>query len=122
MIRHLRSRHYHPKECYHEMTFGETFTGPSLTVPDQSLSLKDLLERYVMGQNVETFKGVYNGDQDDIPENIDRMDHLEKLDLARQVRGKIAETQAALSAAQVSPKPVHTDLPKTETPPPAPPA
>lgn len=78
---------------YEENTIGETFTQPSLTIPDQSLSLRDLLERYVMGQNVEKFATVYNGDEDLVPLGIDRMDKMEKTDLARNIRKQIKQIQ-----------------------------
>lgn len=101
----LHARHYPCKEKLHVTAFGETFTGPSLTIPDQSLSLKDLLERYVMGQSVETFQGHYNGEDHDVPLGIERMDQLEKLDLARQVRQGIKEAQENLSRKPSPPPP-----------------
>lgn len=63
----------------------EHFKRPSLTVPGQTLSLKQLLDRYVKGQDVDVFTPQYSEDPD-IPDNLEKMDTLEKLDLAQNIR------------------------------------
>lgn len=68
------------------------FKGPSLTIPGQTLSLRDLLERYVMSGTVETHRGVYDSDLD-LPDNIEKMDVFEKLDLAKNIRDGIEQHQ-----------------------------
>jgi hypothetical protein len=70
------------------MKWGENFTQPSKTVPNMTLSLKELLERYVRGQDVSIFEGSYDADQEDMPD-VSRMDQMERLDLARNIRAQI---------------------------------
>lgn len=54
----------------------EKNTQPSLTVPDQSMSVKEIMDRYARGLPISGQKvPVYNGDQDDMPD-------LQRLDLA----------------------------------------
>jgi len=71
--------------------WGERFTLPSKTVPNMTLSLKELLERYVRGQDVSVFDGSYDAD-DDMPD-ISRLDQMERLDLARNIRAEIDHYQ-----------------------------
>lgn len=80
---------------------GQIFTDPSLTIPGQSLSLRELLERYVISGTTETFKGTYTGEEEtEIPDNIEKMDRMEKLDLARDLRHSIADAQQQLAFQQ----------------------
>lgn len=79
----------------------ETNGKPSLTIPGQTLSLKVLLERFTRGQHVETFTPVYDDGQ--FPPEIERMDKLDKLDYARQLREGIAEVQNRATRPKPSP-------------------
>jgi len=67
-------------------------TKPSLTVPGQAMSMDELIRRYVRGETVTTFQGNYTLD-DNIPDNLERMDEMEKLDLARQLKSGIQHAQ-----------------------------
>lgn len=71
---------------------GKTFTLPSETVPGMTLSIKELLARFVRGDNVTTFDPVYTDDPD-IPDNLERMDPMERLDYARSLRQGISDAQ-----------------------------
>lgn len=62
----------------------------SATIPGQTLSLKELLTRYTRGQSIETFTPVY--DEGYYPDTS-RMDKLDKLDLARQLKTSIEDIQ-----------------------------
>lgn len=94
-------------------------TGVSLTVPDQTLSLKDLLARYTRGQDVVSFTPIFNGDSD-LPDPS-RMDALERLDYARHIKNQLTqlpgkfkkhqEDLAAAAAAAAAP-PEPTPEPK----------
>lgn len=64
---------------------GETFKKPTLTVPDQTQSLKTLLRRQLQGQSITTFQAVYNVD---LPE-IEKMDPMQRADLARNMKDQI---------------------------------
>lgn len=72
--------HLFPKE--REKNFG-----PSKTVPDQTMSLKTILERYSRGMPIEGQEGVYNGE--DIVPDLRRMDLSEIADLTEEVRDAI---------------------------------
>lgn len=90
-----------------KLCVGEWNTKPSMTIPDQTLSMKDLVDKYIRGEHVEVFQGTYS--DEDFSE-FDTMDKMEKLEYARQVGEVIQEIQ--YNANKPKPKPV----------PPAPPA
>jgi len=88
---------------------GETNNEPSLTQPDQTMSLRDMISRYARGQSVPTFEPVYDGDQD-MPD-ISRMSKIELEELRQDVLGEIQyqrfelnrkkELAAAAEAAEI---------------------
>lgn len=65
----------------------------SVTDPSQHVPLDELLRRYSRGQNVEVFEATYN---DDFPFHADlqRMDKLDKLEMARDIRHGIERARA----------------------------
>lgn len=71
----------------------------SVTIPDQSLSLGELLDRYSKGQYVRTRKGVYLGEED-VPD-IEKLDYFERIELKEQnaehIRGLRSDLQKAES-------------------------
>jgi hypothetical protein len=69
---------------------------PSQTVPDMTLSLQELVERYTRGQSVATFTPVYYGEDEEFAD-VSRMDPIERIEYARFIREKIAETQTSLA-------------------------
>lgn len=71
---------------------GEENRSPSMTVPNQTLSLQELLKRYVRGQDVTVMPGVYHGEDHDMPD-IEHMDAVERLELAQKIRGGIESAQ-----------------------------
>lgn len=81
----------------HEFTFtGEANHLPSKTVPDQSLSPKQLLERFSRGLPLTgAYEPVYNGDVE-LPD-FNRMDISEIAQLKDNVAKDIAEKQAILA-------------------------
>lgn len=97
--------------------------GESLTIPGQTLPLRTLLDRYVMGGNVEVFPPVYLGEEEtDIPDDLERMDPFEKLEMARELRQSIADAQLGkqqtvepvsepVSEPKQEPKPTTTQPP-----------
>lgn len=66
---------------------GEVNTLPTLTVPDQTMSLRDMLLRYSRGQSVPTFEPIFDGDED-FPD-ISRMSKIELEELRQDVLGEI---------------------------------
>lgn len=69
---------------------------PSQTVPDMTLSLQELVERYTRGQSVATFTPVYYGEDEEFAD-VSRMDPIERIEYARFIREKIAETRTSLA-------------------------
>lgn len=94
---------------------GEKNDKPSKTVPGMTLSLRELLDRYIKGGSVEVFNGVYDSTA---PENIERLDPMERLDLARNLKGAIDDAQKRISRPTPTPtKPEPAPSPVPDSPP-----
>lgn len=83
----------------------ESSDKPSLTVPDMTLDVKELVSRYIRGQEVDTFNPVYLGEDEEFVdiEKLDEPDRLEYLqslgkDIVR-LQKRVAEEQAADKAS-----------------------
>jgi hypothetical protein len=72
---------------------GEVNNDPSLTVPGMSLTLKEIVERFVRTGELKGFDAVWNGEED-FPD-ISKMDALEKLDYKRDLEQFILEFNKA---------------------------
>ncbi|MEM2002479.1 MAG: hypothetical protein QXT77_07540 [Candidatus Methanomethylicaceae archaeon] len=80
---------YDPKDIKNEVN-----ESPSMTVPDMTMSLQELLKRYTRGGEVATFQPVYQQTDDfENDPDISKMDATEKLEYARQIRESISEYQ-----------------------------
>lgn len=77
---------------------------PSLTVPDEALPLKTLLQRHTRGMDVTMFQGVYSMNNDDDFANIlpefDKMDRIEKLHFSAELRDIIVKKREELGKIQ----------------------
>lgn len=83
----------------------EENSGELITQPNMTISLKELLKRYVRGGEVATFQPVYQeGDDFDDSPDLMKMDALEKLEYAKQIKQTIAETQKRLNTEIHDPK------------------
>lgn len=73
----------------HTKVSGEKFSKPSLTIPDATMSLRELLDRYGRGLPVSGTEPVYHGDEEEMP-NLKTMDLTEiqqmKEDVANAVK------------------------------------
>lgn len=70
---------------------------PSQTVPDQSLSVKEILTRYAQGLPLAGEKiPVYEGEEESIPANWDKMDLSERADYVEHHAKKIKQMQRNL--------------------------
>lgn len=78
----------------------EVVLGVSCTVPGMTLSLAELLKRHVRGGDVTVYEGVYSDDPD-IPDNLERMTEIERIDLAREIRVGIDDARGRLNADAV---------------------
>lgn len=74
---------------------GETNNLPSRTIPDQSMSIKEILDRYRRGLPLSAGKvPIWDGDEGDnpiTPPNWDQMDLSEKDDYMREQARKLAQ-------------------------------
>lgn len=79
---------------------------PSNTVPDMSLSLRQLLDRHNSGGRVKTFEPVYASKDSQIPIDMEKMDKFERWSLSKRIsdfieveRGRIVSVRQAREAA-----------------------
>jgi len=93
--------HTFADDGYNYLTIGEVNTLPSCTIPDQALSIKEMLARYVRGQSVETFTPVYT-DNEFIPDNLERMDVFERAELAKQLKDATGNARSDSRRAKVA--------------------
>lgn len=90
------------KHCFNALpSRGEENNSPSLTVPSMTLGLRELIERYSSGGAVTMLKPVYTGN---FPE-IDKMDAIQKMELANELRTQIQKHQAGSRAEVKKPEP-----------------
>ena len=74
---------------------GEVFVGHSQTIPDMTLPLRTLLERYTRGQSVATFQPVYLGDEE-FPD-FERMTPQERVEYARNLTRSVETLQTRIA-------------------------
>lgn len=67
---------------------------PSLTQPNMSLSMREILDRFSRGQSIPRKTDGYYSDED-IAE-LEKLDPFEKMDLAHSIREDIKEQQKIL--------------------------
>lgn len=78
----------------------ESNSGVSLTVPDMTLSLRDLLNRHNSGGKVKTFEGVYVPPDSAIPLNLERMDKIERAQLGKDLADFVTTTRGRIVSAR----------------------
>jgi hypothetical protein len=89
---------------------GEIHTKPSETIPGMTLGLRELVDRYTIKDlregktGVAMFTPTYSHDLD-IPDNLERLDVQDKLEMAREIRGTISDYQQQKSAEKPAEKP-----------------
>jgi len=88
---------------YNGKTFpsdGEKNFGPSQTVPDQTMSIKEILDRYARGLPMDGKVPIYEGEDGD---GIDprRLDLSERAELKAQYTQELAELQGQLRNANL---------------------
>ena len=69
------------------------FTQPSMTVPDQSMSIKTILERYARGLPVGGRLDEYYDEENDLPDPR-TLDLAERQELAEQYKNEINEIKS----------------------------
>lgn len=78
----------------------EIFTLPSKTIPDMTISLRQMLVRHKAGAKVKVFEPVYTGENSMIPVEFERMDQTEKVALAMKVADFIKTSRGRLITAR----------------------
>ena len=65
---------------------GEVNTLPSMTIPDQTMSIRTIVDRYAKGLPVTTFKPIYEGEDFYMPDpkTLDLVDRAELLENVKQ--------------------------------------
>lgn len=71
--------------------------GPSETVPDQTLSLKEILNRFVNGREIPSFQAVYS--EEEFPD-FSRMDLTELAEYKELNRQRIKDLEASIKRAR----------------------
>lgn len=76
--------------------------GNSLTIPDQSMSIKQLLLRHTRGQEIPIHDPSYQYEENvefsdtlDLPD-LDKLDPFEKMELADQMKDIVKETKKSI--------------------------
>lgn len=117
----------------HSNQRGEVNDMPSETVPGMVLSLGELLKRYTVPDilagrtSVQRFDGQFT-DNDLIPDNLERMGEIERIEAARDIAASIEAERGAISSRSAERKRIRdaeAEKPKGDVPPPtssAPPA
>lgn len=100
---------------------GETNTLPSLTIPDKSLTVQQIMDRHTRGQMLPFTKSPqfsFDGLPEDMPSelvdlpNFDRMDAVEKAELLAYVNQEIDETQHRMTTRTEKRKKASKDADK----------
>jgi len=87
-------------QCNYVKPEGEVFTLPSNTVPDMSLSLRELLNRHLAGGNVKTFQTANIGPNSLVPDNFERMSAIDLAEFKQQTADFIATTRGRMQTAR----------------------
>lgn len=99
---------------------GEKYFSPSVTVPGQALSPQQILDRFVrkQGANVQVFEGVFSDDDTGIiiPDNLERMSEIEKVEFARGLKATVHEHRTNLQRIKDAAKVKEEVVPKREEP------
>lgn len=89
-------------------TVGEINKEPSLTVPNQSLSVRDILQRYTMGTMIpEMSRSVYYDGLEDFDQSDETLkpdfDLSDATRISQEVANRLAEAQAEANQKKVKP-------------------
>jgi len=86
--------------------------GLSETVPGQGITPKEVLDRYVNRKSLPVMDGVYT-DNHLLPDNYERMDKVERVELAYYMHSLIADRRARMQARRNRPR--VSDLPRNSS-------
>lgn len=66
----------------------EPLTGPSLTIPGQTRTLSEIVERFIRGDSTEVFKGTFS---ETFPPGFENLTELERLEMSRDIDAGVAD-------------------------------
>lgn len=97
IVRHQRN--YNPKGA-----FRETFKLPALTVPDQTLSIREILDRFARGIPMENVAKIpsYDGEENELPDirTLDLAEIQAYAQEAEDLRNKFEQSREAQERAK----------------------
>lgn len=68
----------------------------SITVPDQDIPLRTLLDRHLKGGQVTQYKPVYLGDDQTVPDGFERMSVIDKAVMAKGLSDFVSTTRGEI--------------------------
>lgn len=97
--------------------YHEPLWGLSETVPGQNITPKEIVSRYINGQALPQMAGVYT-DNNMLPDNFERMDKVQRAELAHKMLAIIADRQRRMQerAARARPATDAEPEPQSQTP------
>ena len=107
-------------EFQHLKIEGQKFTQPSMTIPDQTMSIPELIRRYAQGLPLGAPKvPIYEGEDDPMQGvNFKKLDLSEQMQQLKIFSNEIKETNKRYNASKK--KPISTEngetIPNGETP------
>lgn len=78
----------------------EKFVNPSLTVPDQSMRIEDMIARHLAGHNMARYQPEYVPENSPIPVNFERMDKIQRAQMLKEVSLFVKDTRGKLITAK----------------------
>lgn len=112
-VKHYFNRHLFP---YH----GKEFTIPSETIPDQSMSIREILDRYARGLPLEARTPIWddNADENDVVPDPRTMDLSERQEFAQQAKQELEEIKSKIAEKKLKKPivepPIQNDPPISE--------
>lgn len=74
----------------------------SLTVPDQSIPLRKLIDRHLNGGQVAMYRPEYLGPDTDIPDGFERMSSIERAQMLKSTAEFIADSRGRLMTSRAA--------------------
>lgn len=91
---------------------------PSLTIPDQTLTVKQIIARYVRKQPVVRIEGTFDEGAPASVARLSKLDKMEKMELLQENKEKIADLKAKTTRKtpkkKVNPSPTPPETSKEE--------
>lgn len=83
----------------------EIVLGPSMTIPDQTMSIKDIMARFTRGLPIEGGKTpIYYGEENDFPD-MSRLDISERQEIIENYQKELKDIQTRHQQRQASHEP-----------------